>query len=78
MPKCIYKCNDDGTCARSTCEHHCKVVSDETCNNCMLNQETTIVSDKVLLKRVMENTILALRDKDINAAIILLGDGLKI
>lgn len=78
MPKCIYKCVDDGTCARSTCEHHCKVVSDETCNKCMLNQETTIVSDKTLLKKIIKDAILALKYKDIEEAMTLLGEALKI
>jgi hypothetical protein len=78
MPVCIYKSPDDGICCCTTSGHHCENVSNSICNSCDRHQEETIVSDKVLLRRVIEQAITALKNDDKEEAFSLLNEGLKI
>ena len=57
MAKCMYKCESDGTCARSTCSHHCQQVDDEICSKCLLNQEYPILSGKQLVKNAVKKAL---------------------
>jgi len=59
MPKkiCIYKCESDGICARSTSKYHCKKVTDEICKECLLQQDKPFVSDKQLIKNAIKKAL---------------------
>lgn len=77
-PKCIYKCTNDGKCARSTCQHHCQVVTDETCNTCMLHQDKLFVSKETRLKNIIKESIALLEMDDMKEAKRILNEAMKI
>jgi len=76
---CIYKCESDGICARSTSKYHCQKVTDAICNECLLQQDKTIVSDKVLLKKAISKALEVLPMTESNQPTVdILTDALKL
>ena len=67
-PKCMYKSTNDNQCCRSTCEHHCKVVTDEICNQCILHQDKPTIGDKQRFKIIIKEVIELLNVNDVEYA----------
>ena len=79
MAKCMYKSESEGTCCRSTSEHHCEQVTDAICSKCILQQGEPIVSDKVKFKNIIRKGLELLPETKENfQAIKLFKDALKI
>ena len=57
MEKCMYKCESDGMCARSTSSHHCQQVTDEICASCALHQEKPDVNPKEQIKTAIRQAL---------------------
>jgi hypothetical protein len=60
MADCIYRTHtleDEKRCCRSTCEHQGCIVSDDTCNDCYLKQETVVKSDAAQIKELIERAL---------------------
>lgn len=56
-PKCFYR-GTDNMCCRSTSEHHCKTVTNEICDGCIMKQVgKPQPSDKTLLKNAISRAL---------------------
>lgn len=75
---CLYKCDESKKCCRSTCENHCKVVSDDTCKKCMLKQDKPFESDKSRFKRIIKEVIDLLDNNDVEYAKKILNKAMRI
>ncbi len=78
MAKCMYK-DGDGMCCRSTCAHHCKVVTDNICQTCILMQDKPFVSKAQQLRNVVREAFDAMPALPANAKVMtILREGLRI
>ena len=79
MADCYYKDKSDGMCCRSTCEHHCKIVTDEICSKCVWMQDGPFISKEQQLKKVIREALDKMVILPENAEVItILRKGLKI
>ena len=77
MEKCIYRCQDN-MCARSTSNHHTKIVTDEICKTCIVHQSNVQVSKEVLFKNAIRKAIDFIEATDEPEALFVLKEALKL